>query len=93
MFCEGGEGSREVWDEVVRRCGNGYGMHICHDVFFVGREGISEGRKGSSGVYAEGACWSVRLCDSGKCTNEVTSRGVEALDEWCKEGLECSLEL
>ena len=33
------------------------------------------------------------LCDSGKCTNEVTSRGVEALDEWCKEGLECSLEL
>ena len=50
MFGEGGEGSREVWDEVVRRCDNGYGVHICHDVFFVGREGVSEGRKGSSGV-------------------------------------------
>ena len=50
MFCEGGEGSREVWDEVVRRCGNDYGVHICHDVFFLRCEGVSEGRKGSSGV-------------------------------------------
>ena len=29
MFCEGGEGIREVWDEVVRRCGNGYGVRWC----------------------------------------------------------------
>ena len=41
----------------------------------------------------KGAYWSVRLCDSGECTSKVTSRGVEALNEWCKEGLECSLEL
>ena len=30
------------------------------------------------------------MCDSGECTNKVTSRGVEALDEWCKESCERS---
>ena len=50
MFCEGGEGSREVWDEAVRGCGYGYGVHICHDVFFLGCERVSESRKGGSGV-------------------------------------------
>ena len=50
VFCEGGEGSREVWVETVRGCGNGCGVHICRDVFFLECEGISEGRKGSSGV-------------------------------------------
>ena len=43
MFCEGGEGSREVWDEAVRGCGYGY-------VFFLGCERVSEGRMGGSGV-------------------------------------------
>ena len=50
VFCEGGEGSGEVWDEAVRGRGNGYGVHVCHDVFFLSREGISEGSKGGSGV-------------------------------------------
>ena len=50
VFYEGGEGSGEVWEKVVRGCGDGYGVHIGHDVFFLSREGISEGRKGGSGV-------------------------------------------
>ena len=41
MFCESGEGVGKVWDEVVGRCGNGYGMHMCHDEVFVGHEGVS----------------------------------------------------
>ena len=43
VFYEGGKGSGEVWEKVVRGCGDGYGVHIGHDVFFLGRERIGEG--------------------------------------------------
>ena len=38
---EGGEGVGKVWDEVVGRSGDGYGVHMCHDVVVVGNEGVS----------------------------------------------------
>ena len=34
----------------MRGCGNGYGVHMGHDVFFLSRERIGEGGEGGSGV-------------------------------------------
>ena len=41
MLGEGGEGVGEVLDEVMGRGGDGYGVHVCHDVVIVGQEGVS----------------------------------------------------
>ena len=41
MLSDCGEGVGKVWDEVVGRGGDGYGVHVCHDVVVVGHEGVS----------------------------------------------------